>query len=388
MNAKKNKEYISSIIGNPHLAESIYDSLILAAEHPSIFSEIKSSAKRSFDLILDNSIRDIENHPRGKLFQRLIEFGPLNPDETDLSKYPSETFLCDDECISAVNFIYNHIINRFKGDLAELLSIEPLLTLMDSLVKQKIISDKSILCLGDYIKEYQKSGNLSKGADGLIIELEKSNQTATIKAVIEVKSMHLPESKMIKQIDKHIYRLRTGLKLGDQVYSGAKVLFNENDIIKVMVKPSIWQVNRKIGWNGNRMILPEPDKAPEKKSKIEGLNPYDITLSWSQEAIEQAAYEMTFNYMAEVGRAVYGSKPLPVEWEDMSPEEAGYNSIKEKLYYMMQSYHYKPKDGEIKLTEKQRDKKVKMIKLYNIYSFGYAIGIDSKVMLWPEDFKK
>jgi hypothetical protein len=26
------------------------------------------------------------------------------------------------------------------------------------------------------------------------------------------------------------------------------------------------------------------------------------------------------------------------------------------------------------------------VKLYNIYSFGYPLGIDSKEMLWPEDF--
>ena len=111
-------------------------------------------------------------------------------------------------------------------------------------------------------------------------------------------------------------------------------------------------------------------------------------MDWSKEAIEQAAYEMTFKYMAEVGRVVYESKPLPEGWEDMSSEEAGYNSIKEKLYYIMRPYHYVDKnDKQIELTPQQKRRKQKMIKLYNVYSFGYPLGIDSKIMLWPDDLR-
>jgi len=34
------------------------------------------------------------------------------------------------------------------------------------------------------------------------------------------------------------------------------------------------------------------------------------------------------------------------------------------------------------LTKRKTDLAVR---LYNVYSFGYPLGIDSKKMLWPED---
>ena len=143
MKAKETREYISSVISNPNIAESIYKTLNSAIKNQDIYFIHNSSVKDTFDLILENSIRDIENHPRGTIFQRLIEFGPLNPDETDLSKYPVETYLSDDECIAAINFIYSHIINRFKGDLAELLAIKPILQLKENLEREGLISKNS-----------------------------------------------------------------------------------------------------------------------------------------------------------------------------------------------------------------------------------------------------
>jgi len=78
--------------------------------------------------------------------------------------------------------------------------------------------------------------------------------------------------------------------------------------------------------------------------------------------------------MSQVGKHIYSNKPLPKEWEDMTPEEAGYNAIKMMLYYIL-------------LRPLSYDHEKKAIKLYNIYCFGYPLGADSKVMLWPEDFQ-
>ena len=89
--------------------------------------------------------------------------------------------------------------------------------------------------------------------------------------------------------------------------------------------------------------------------------------------MNQAAYEMTFWYMSQVGKHVYSNKPLPKDWEYMTPEEAGYNAIKMMLYYVQLR----------NMTERQE---LLATKLYNVYSFGYPLGVDSKEMLWPEDF--
>ncbi len=82
---------------------------------------------------------------------------------------------------------------------------------------------------------------------------------------------------------------------------------------------------------------------------------------------------MTFWYMSQVGKKVYATKSVPKGWEYMTCEEAGYNAIKMMLYYMPLRY----------LGERQERL---AIKLYNVYSFGYPLGADSKDMLWPEDF--
>ena len=82
---------------------------------------------------------------------------------------------------------------------------------------------------------------------------------------------------------------------------------------------------------------------------------------------------MTFWYMSQVGKNIYEKKILPRGWEYMTPEEAGYNAIKMMLYFLPLRY----------LSE--RHKRL-AVKLYNVYSFGYALGAASKEMLWPEDF--
>ncbi len=58
---------------------------------------------------------------------------------------------------------------------------------------------------------------------------------------------------------------------------------------------------------------------------------------------------------------------------NMTSEKAGYNAIKMMLYYMPLRYLTKRK---YRLA----------IRLYNVYAFGYPLGVDNKEMLWPDDF--
>jgi hypothetical protein len=87
--------------------------------------------------------------------------------------------------------------------------------------------------------------------------------------------------------------------------------------------------------------------------------------------------------MSAVGISVFENKPKPNGLKDMPLDKIGYNSIIEKIYHNMQPYFYEA--NQEKLSKKQKNEKIRMIKLYNVYSFGYPLGIDSKEMLWPED---
>jgi hypothetical protein len=121
------------------------------------------------------------------------------------------------------------------------------------------------------------------------------------------------------------------------------------------------------------MVFPEPSEpAGQAQFKLLTERAWGIRLDWSREALEQAAYEMTFWYMSQVGRSIYAKKPLPKEWQGMTTEEAGCNAIKMMLYYMILR-HITPAQGK------------RAIKLYNAYCFGYPLAADAKDMLWPEE---
>ena len=383
---------ITSIIHNRPLASSLHESISSALRCPFVHIAGDKTVWGVFKQSLDAAIRDIEEHPRGKLFRRLIEYGPHHPDDPESLTSNGKSSLSDPECGMCVQFIFSHMVNRFKGELAELLSIGPCLELVNKHLKKGILPKGIKLYLGDIIKQRRRTraadrrsnvqwGSFVKGADGFIVEKrkslnDKSKHKLNIHGVIEVKSMSLSTNKILAQIKNHISRLNGGLQLGEMTLSPNQINFSR--ILHIIVVPTTWKLSRE--WKsvkkeqGRTIELPEPSKPPIG-TYAEKLQPnlWKIKLAWSQEALNQAAYEMTFWYMSQVGKHIYSKKKLPKEWQDMTPEEAGYNSIKMMLYYFPLRY----------LSKRQERL---AIKLYNVYSFGYPLGTDSKDMLWPEDF--
>lgn len=383
---------IASIIHNKPLASSLYKSVSSAIRCPFVYIIGDNTVWSVFERSLEAAIRDIEEHPRGKIFRRLIEYGPHHPDEPESLTSDGESTLSDPECGMCVQFIFSHMVNRFKGELAELLSIEPYLELIDRLLKERILPSGIKLYIGDMIQEKRwtrvsdlqsntRWGSFGKGADGLIVEQIPSlngnyKHKLNIHGVIEVKSMPLSVKIVLAQIKNHISRLNGGLKLGEMIWLPNQI--NISRIQGIVAIPSTWKLSRE--WHiikkeqGKEILLPEPTEPPVG-TQIEKLQPdlWKIRLAWSQEALNQAAYEMTFWYMSQVGKNIYTKKKLPKGWENMTPEETGYNSIKMMLYYFPLRY-----------LSKNQERLA--IKLYNVYSFGYPLGTDSKNMLWPEDF--
>jgi hypothetical protein len=383
---------IASIIHHQPLAAAIYKSVVSGLRCPFMYIIGGNTVWDVFKRSLQASIRDIEKHPRGKLFRRLIEYGPHHPDDPESLTSDGETTLSDPECALCVQFIFSHMVNRFKGELAELLSIQPCLELIQQLKNKGVLPEEVNIYWGDMVQERRRNktrtgefntqrGSFTKGADGLIVEQIssqhfKQQNVLKIHGVIEVKSMRLSKKKILGQIKNHISRLNGGVKLGGKIWPPDQISFS--NMLRIIVVPSTWKLSRK--WysvktdQGRKIMLPEPSKPPIQ-TRIEELqhNLWRIKLAWSRELLNQAAYEMTFWYMSQVGKHVYAKKTLPKGWEYMTGEEAGNNAIKMMLYYMPLRY----------ISERQTRL---AIKLYNVYSFGYPLGADSKDMLWPEDF--
>lgn len=385
-------ERIASIIHNQHLASAICKSVSSAMGSPSVHLADGNTVWDIFKHSLDAAIRDIEEHPRGRLFQRLIKYGPHNPDIPETLTSDGRTTLSDPECGACVEFIFSHMINRFKGELAELLALGPCVELVKKLQQEGSLPPDVQIYWGDVIQERRrvkktvKGGNAQwggfvKGADGLIVEQrpaqrKKSCDTLVVHGIVEVKSMALSRAKVMGQINRHISRLRGGVKLRKREWSPDNIDLPCS--LRIIVFPPTWKLSREwhnVERDGCRYIsLPEPTKPPVQTQTQElEPNTWRIKLAWSREAIEQAAYEMTFWYMSQVGKSVYTAENLPEGWKHMTPDEAGYNAIKMMLYFLMLRY-ISQRQGRI------------ATKLYNVYCFGYPLGVDSREMLWPEDF--
>lgn len=384
---------ISSVIGNQFLASAIHKSVSLALRTPFVHLVSGKTVLDIFKYSLDAAIRDIEKHPQGKLFRRLIEYGPHDPDAPEILVSDGKTTLSDLECGTCIEFIFSHMVNRFKGELAELLALEHCITLIRHLQHEQLLPSNVHLYWGDMIQErrrvmiWQKGnnlwGNFTKGADGLLVNQilkfkSKSNSRNSIYGIFEVKSMRQSKKKVLAQINSHVMRLNGGVKLGKKEYPQNDIYIDDSNLLRIMIMPSTWKLSRE--WRsvknakGREIVVSEIEKSPiQKQPEKLHANIWKITLAWSQEAIEQAAYEMTFWYMSQVGKHIYSSKSLPKGWEYMTPEQAGYNAIKMMLYYIPLRY----------ITERQERLATR---LYNVYSFGYPLGVDSKEMLWPEDF--
>jgi hypothetical protein len=393
-------EDIGEIISNPHLASAVLESVDYALNSADVQMIPAGNAQDCFRLVLEQSIRDIENHAKGDLLRRLLEFGPLDADAplgADASadaNTTERTILNDAEVSACIAFVHSHCINAFKGAVAELLALRPCIKLTQKLIAHSILPAGCQLFWGDAIAQRtlgsrcRPEKNFVKGADGLLLSLtDKHVATAVpgveVHGIVEVKSMYVAPGKLAQQIGKHRARLAQGVKLSGRIWPPEQVRLAGP--VEIRILPDNWPVNR--NWRfeaeGDKrvLVLPEPDSpaAPDSIERI-GEKVWRITLAWSVEALEQAAYEMTYWYMSEIGEYIYSRKQLPEDWVEMTPAEAGYNAIRMMLYYVL--LRYSPRDSKRRLAEEQL-----AIKLYNIYCFGYALGVDSKEMLWPEDFK-
>jgi hypothetical protein len=388
---------IARIVASRPLAAAIYESVDKALKSKSAHIAGGDTVWKVFKHSLDAAIRDINEHPRGKLFRRLLEHGVHHPEDPEVLTSDEETLLSDPECGSCVQFIHSHMINRFKGELAELLAVEPCLSLIRELKQQGQVSPVTQLYWGDLIREPCQVGlgsdlnpvwgRFRKGADGLLIE--RAHNALKLQGVVEVKSMARTKKRVTAQIDKHIARLHGGVELGGLRFPPGSIELA--DVVRIAVAPSSWRVTRerrkvktKHGWN---LVFPKATEPPtrthaeELESKV-----WKITLSWSQEALHQAAYQMTFWYMAQVGKNIYKKKEsLPSAWGYMTPAEAGQNATKERLFFIPLR----------RIDERQQRL---AITLYNVYGYGYPLGMDAhKILtkkkgegwrneiLWPED---
>jgi hypothetical protein len=386
------EEKLAAIIENPKLASSVAVTVRAALRSP--LAELVEG-QTAWDIVkasLNAVARDIADHKHRQLLERLFLHGPAPYYDPEKPRSDGKTQLSDPECGLCVEFIFSDMISRFKGELAELLAIGPVLELLGELIDAGRLPTTTRVYWGDVIRERRRItsaagsvswGSYAKGADGLLVDQnhrEHANRKGkpTVRGIVEVKSMSLSTPQIMAQIEKHISRLPGGLMLGGSEWSGNEIrisgLAGSPQPIRILVVPSSWKVSRDWKSTDTRIILP-PYRDPPLPNQISQLAPdtWKVSLAWSAESLAEAAFGMTFWYLAQAGQHLSDHGALPRYLERMTPEEAGRNMVKQALYFL------------IVRPLKQRESR-RAITLYNVYSFGYSGGIDSAELLAPEDF--
>jgi len=340
-----------------------------------------------FRKTLSTSITDIETHPRGKLFQEFLRKGPYG-DSGEIPAEMVDQYLSDAETISVITFIYSHMVNCFKGAVTELLASNACMRLMQYLQRNGDLPANARLYVGDSVGVHRPNGKgVLKGGDLhiLVDEGEAGGDAGiTVAGVVEVKSYIPSQNRLREQLDRHVRRVASGLRVDGVDYSAKNVNVGygpRRRVTHITVVPSDWKLPRSFRFEvleSGHMLRVEPG-IPRKDDEITQNrdDEWRITLKWSKESLAQAAFEMTFWYMEKVGEVIY-SESVPSAWKNMTPAEAGRNAAKMMLYYAL----LRCSTGR----EQQR-----AIALYNSYCFGYALGMNfrnakgRREMLWVED---
>ncbi len=348
-----------------------------------------------FRQALATAIRDIESHPRGRLFQDFLLKGPYEND----GEIPAELEdhrVSDADSAAAVTFIHSHMVNCFKGAVTELLAAKACSDLLTRLQQDNQIPQSAKLYVGDSVGIYRRRGKgLLKGADlHILIEerrpLSDTTSSITVAGLAEVKSYIPSESRLRTQLDQHLHRVKQGIQINGVDYPAEKVKVGyakDRRVVRIAVFPSNWKLPRSFRFEdaeGGRLLHVDAGGPPLKDDEIARIkdNEWRITLRWSKEALAEAAYEMTFWYMEKVGEII-SSDPftMPKDWQEMTPAEAGRNAAKMMLYYAI-------------LRCRTPHESQRSIALYNSYGYGYALGMNYKnaegrrEMLWPQDLEE
>jgi hypothetical protein len=369
------------------LAESVRSSLQRALAAEAVF-EYGSSPFDVLQHAVDGAIRDIRRHPRGELLRRFVDQGPYERE----GPFPHEltgSRLTDDETARAIRFVFSWMVSSFQGRLAELLAAGPMVDVLDGLKERREVPGSARVFIGDAVTAPRVSGaGRAKAADVHILSMTDGGDggsQATVHAMGEIKSYPIPERRARRQLGMHIARGRLGLTVRGHLVSGKDVLFGPDPPIVLWAEPSSWTLPRGFRFEetAGRVLLhidsPQmPGYADDGTRLADGS--WRVRLRWSHKALAAAAYAITFWYMERIGEVAFAS-PVTNPWPEMSAADAGCNAATQSLYYAI-------------LRARSRHERDRAIALYNMYGFGYALGMNFRApdgerrMLWPEDLRE
>lgn len=382
------------------LGQDIRLALTTALRQGAMFSG-GSTPLSIFRQSLAAAIGSIHDDGRNALFLRFLRDGPYEG-EGDIPLELQGKRLTDEETTTVIAFIYSHMVNCFKGAITEMLAVMPCLDILKKLQTENRLLRDARLYVGDAVWSASPNGEgFAKGADLHILTertASKRSPAVVVGGVAEVKSYLCRSQVLSRQLEKHLARARRGLRVGKVVYSPQQIAIgsdNDGQAVRIAVLPDDWTLPRTFRFeetDGRKFLHVDEGSPPARTDKPERVGPMKwlVTLRWSKEALDAAAFGMTFWYMEKVGEALYSREKIPDEWKEMTPTQAGSNAATMMLYYAIRPFVLKGQEPQ-GLTLRESRQKQRAIALYNSYGFGYSLGMNfrnsdgQREMLWPAD---
>lgn len=324
-----------------------------------------------FRAAVRRAIKAIESKDRDDLLPRFLSVGPY----FDSGAIPAEVagrYMSDREVAAAIRFIFSSAINSFQGQLAEMLAVGPVVQVAREIGGGAGCVGAPRVLVGDTVLAHPlRRRTWAKAADFHLLDCGVDGEGATkavVRGVVEVKSYAASAEWLRPQVEQHVARARLGLRVqGEEIVAERVVMGGGAEgPAQIVVVPDTWALPRRFRFeqDGERSFLVvEPPVPPVAEDRVERLGPnrWQVTLRWSEEALADAAYAMTFWYMGELGRLLYERDGVPREWSEMTPEQAGQNAVTMMLYYAI-------------LRARTGREASRATALYNSYGFGYALG--------------
>lgn len=317
---------------------------------------------------------NLERHPRGGLLRQLI----LDDRELSLT-----------EAGALFELIYSHMVNRFKGDLAEILAIGTMADEVDHLVAEGALPltvrlELSADCAGHTRESWAKGPDAllcATGGDHLAWTgpTDKTSQPAgddlVVYAIVEIKSYPLGSAKALAQLASHRERLRKGVRIGQQVWPAANIWFSAKDAGTVVCSPA----SDSAGIAPASYLVRTPRRLARPPRRSAQLTVFD--LAFDQERLMSAGFMMTEWFSGQLGAAVFrqGTNPTP----EMTPEEAGFNRLKEALYHVLRLLRFAWEDATDPADKAKYKRWIEVAsRLYNAYGWGLVEARRHRGMLW------
>jgi hypothetical protein len=371
-------------------------------------NDAREIVDKRFREAMSDVIQGIQNHGQFDFLKRFIAHGSLLPSwESHFVNTPHA--LNDDELASFVDFVSGHMVTKFQGCLAEILSTTGLFSVVEKLKADGSASENATVVFGSAIRclprhEGRKIGRqreVSKGIqgpDGIVVSVEPENRLV-IHAIIEIKSTYVSPCKVAAQFKSHLAALARGVKIGHEWFDANMVQMGSTGgratsaVARIFVQPARWLLTRGFHFepmeNSGRRLVMQDQQLPvtgETCAKDEAHGWNVVTLAWSYDALRAAAFCLAHGYMAEVGEALARNPDPDVPLRtDMSSSKAGPNDLLHQLHVAIaRQADMEPDAGRRK----------KAIELYNVLAFGWALGHGYRDadgvpdMMYPEDLDR